>query len=251
MDLRQISAIDMHTHYNHGSQRDTKVSEVYSADLDYIRQMSLAANIMVSFASTFASVLSPEGVVEENAYNYARTQEIDWLFQWAVIEPRIEATFEQAEQMLKNRKCVGIKIHPANHGYALPDHADRLFSFAAERNAIILTHPDHTAEIPRYADKYPDMTLIIAHLGSVEQIEAIRNARCANIFVDTSGRASSQNRIIEHAVEQVGSDRILFGTDTYAAGFQRGRIEYALISDEDKANILYKNALKLFRRNLQ
>ena len=40
----------------------------------------------------------------------------------------------------------------------------------------------------------------------------------------------------------------MFGTDTYAGGFQRGRIEYAMKSDEDKANILRYNAKRLFAK---
>ena len=52
-------------------------------------------------------------------------------------------------------------------------------------------------------------------------------------------------------MKTVGFERILFGTDTYAAGFQRGRIEYALIPDEDKANILRNNALRLFGSKLR
>ena len=70
-----------------------------------------------------------------------------------------------------------------------------------------------------------------------------------NVFLDTSGAASSRNNIIEYAVSQVGSDHILFGTDTYASGFQRGRIEYALITDEDNKKILRENAVRLFNRN--
>jgi len=45
-------------------------------------------------------------------------------------------------------------------------------------------------------------------------------------------------------------EKILFGTDTYAVGFQRGRIEYAMISERDKQNILRYNALKLFKDKL-
>ncbi len=63
------------------------------------------------------------------------------------------------------------------------------------------------------------------------------------------------NRIIDtHTHINTGSkfdsspDRILFGTDTYAAGAQKGRIEYALISKDDKENILWKNAEKLFEK---
>ena len=57
---------------------------------------------------------------------------------------------------------------------------------------------------------------------------------------------SLRNKLIEYAVSQIGSDRILFGTDTYSAGAQRGRIEYALISEQDKENILLNNAKRLF-----
>ena len=57
---------------------------------------------------------------------------------------------------------------------------------------------------------------------------------------------SLKNRVVEYAVSQIGSDRILFGTDSYAAGAQRGRIEYALISDRDKENIFVNNAKELF-----
>ena len=91
------------------------------------------------------------------------------------------------------------------------------------------------------------MNLIIAHLCSAEHVEAIKNAKYGNIFTDTSGMDSRFNNIVEYAVEQVGSEKIFFGTDTYSCGFQRGRIEYARISDTDKENILYNNFKKHFR----
>jgi len=55
-------------------------------------------------------------------------------------------------------------------------------------------------------------------------------------------------------VSEVGSDRIVFGTDTplYFAPMQRARIDYAAISDADRANILRNTAadiLNLERAN--
>ena len=58
--------------------------------------------------------------------------------------------------------------------------------------------------------------------------------------------ASFKNNVIEHTVQQVGSEKILFGTDSYSCAFQRGRIDYADILERDKENILHKNALRLF-----
>ena len=100
--------------------------------------------------------------------------------------------------------------------------------------------------MPALADKYPDMKLIIAHLGSKEHVDAVANARHGNIYTDTSGGASNLNNILEYAVKRVGSEKILFGTDTYAFPFQFGRIVLSDLSFEDKENILWKNAMRLF-----
>jgi len=76
-------------------------------------------------------------------------------------------------------------------------------------------------------------------------------ARHGNVWTDTSGIASSKNALLEYAVGRIGSERILFGTDTYSPGFQRGRVDYALIDEADKRNILRHNALKLFGDKLK
>ena len=124
-----------------------------------------------------------------------------------------------------------------------------MISTPAARRAAVLTHPpaaEQMAALIPFADRHPDMKLILAHLGSVAHVDAMVRAANGNILTDTSGIASSKNNVVEYAVERAGADRILFGTDTYAPGFQRGRIEYARIPDADKIRILRDNALRLF-----
>jgi len=250
MSIQDIEAIDVHSHYNHGSRYDTVVSDIYRADIGYLKKMYDSANIKLSFCSTFASVLSPDDVFSENQFNYSLSQRTSWLYQWVVVEPRKKETFDQAEYMLRSPKCVGIKIHPLNHNYSIYDYGDMIFSFAEKHNTVVQMHPEDPAGIPSLVNRYPGMSLIIAHLGSVDHVEAIKKSKYGNIYVDTSGNASIRNRIIEYAVEQVGADNILFGTDTYSAASQRGRIEYAQISFDDKQKILRTNALKLFEKKL-
>lgn len=250
MDTKDILAIDVHSHYNYGSSFDTNTTDINEASLTHIQNMYNAANIKRSFLSPFSAVCSYQNICEDNAYHFELAQELDWVYQWVVIDPRNSETFKQARQMLHHPKCVGIKIHPTYHGYSIQDYATEIFSFAAESGSVVLMHPDKPAEMPAVLDHFPEVKLIIAHLGSIEHIQAIRNAKHGNIYTDTSGNASVKNKIIEYAVEQIGSEHILFGTDSYAAGFQRGRIEYALISDEAKMNILRNNALNLFRNQL-
>ncbi len=244
-----IVAIDSHTHINHNSKWDTKTNDVYKADLDSILEISDSANIDKILCTTFSSVIADKDIEESNDYMFDLSKNNDRIYQWVVVDPRRETTFFQAEEMLKSKKCVGIKIHPDYHGYSVFDHGDKIFSFAAEREAVVLMHPQvPVSDITNYADKYPKTKIIVAHLGGVGHVDAIANAKHRNVYTDTSGSASTQNFVVEYAVKRVGSENILFGTDSYASGFQRGRIEYALISDKDKENILRNNARRLFEK---
>lgn len=252
MSVYNIVAIDIHSHINHGSIYDSDESEIYSARLDRFEELNTAAGIGAMFCSTFASVLHCQPVAEENEYMYNIALENTNVFQWVVIEPRSEQTFEQARRMLNTGKCVGIKLHPPCHGYSLSEFGDRIFAFASEFGTVVLIHPERSPDyILPFADKYPDVRFIMAHLGSVSYADAVGRAKHANVYADTSGIASSNNQILEYTVKRVGSERILYGSDTYAPSFQRGRIEFAPISDIDKQNILRGNALKLFGQFLK
>lgn len=244
----KIKAIDSHTHINHGSKWDSpNEGKCETSYLENLLKINEAAHIEKMFCSTFASVMSTEVVEEENEYMFQMAQNVDCLYQWVVIDPRNDRTYEQARKMLNYGKCVGIKLHPVTHKYELEYYSDKLFAFASQYRAIVLIHPEkETDYILPIANKYPDVTFIMAHLGNETWVNAIKYSKYGNIYVDTSGGASAQNLIIEYAVGRVGSERILFGTDTYAAGFQRGRIEYALIARQDKENILRYNAERLF-----
>ena len=244
--------IDIHSHFNHGSQWDVKESPIHQNSIGFLKESY--AHIGVSWAgiSTFASVYHPMGlgVAESNEWLYEFTRQEDWVRQWVVVEPRVEESFRQAEVMLASSKTLGIKIHPVYHDYDLRDHGDKLFSFANDLSAVVLMHPVMTPEgmelTLELANRYPKMKLILAHLCSTEHVDLIENARNGNIYTDTSGGASNMNNVLEYAVNRVGSEKILFGTDTYSCEFQFARIALSRLSLADKENILFKNALRLF-----
>lgn len=207
------------------------------------------------FCTSFSSVVNTEEVEQSNEYLLKLAGENSFLYFWVVIDPRNENTFAQAERMLKSNKCVGIKLHPSNHKYTLEQYGDKIFSFASLFKAVVLIHPDADADyILPFADRFPDVSFIMAHVGTYScdsYINAITLAKHGNVYTDTSGRASTYNSVIEYIVDKAGSEKILFGTDMYSVGCQRGRIEYAVISDRDKENILRNNAIKLFGKILK
>ena len=253
----EIIAIDTHCHIHYAPSETLKPLRItdimeegpyYTAYWDKLSQIEQAAKIDMVFASPMEALADRADTVQANEDMHRIVQEVPNLYQWVVIDPQNEETFAQTDRMLQHEKCVGIKLHPRIHEYELAEYADKVFSFAAKHSAIVQIHPQWSTDYVAYADAHPEITIILAHLRGKRHMNAIRDAKHRNIYADTSGMISLRNTLIEHVVSQIGSDRLLFGTDTYAAGAQRGRIEYALISREDKENILRNNAKRLFGR---
>ena len=105
-----------------------------------------------------------------------------------------------------------------------------------------------------FADKYPNVKLIVSHLGHGydgcvdHQIRAIKAAKNGNIYTDVSSARSLLNNLVEWAVEQVTCHKILFGTDTplHHIPMMTCRIETANLSEQAKKAILYQNTYELF-----
>lgn len=243
-------AVDIHSHFNHGSELDIAGSPISRNDMEFLQSSYAHMGILWGGISTYASVFHPDGkgVAESNCWLHDFAQKNDWVRQWVVIDPRVEESFQQAETMLKTPKTLGIKLHPTFHQYDLTVYGDRIFQFADAHRAVVLMHPimspEGFAQMAHFADKYPGAKLIVAHLCSLEHVELLKNHE--NVYTDTSGGASNLNNVLEYAVEAVGSEKILFGTDGYSAEFQFGRVALSKISQADKENILYRNAQKLF-----
>jgi predicted TIM-barrel fold metal-dependent hydrolase len=249
-----MKIIDIHSHCNIGSKFDCSETDMHKRNLPFMLQDYDNSGINVGAFSPYSSVLenAESGIYADNEYFFQFAKTNERVYQWLVLDPRQEKLFAQIRKMIDGDKVLGIKIHSVYHNYDIDEYADKIFSFADELGCFVLMHPDKVSNMVKYADRYPNMKLIIAHLGGRESfLEAIENAKHGNIFTDTSGGGVCLNNIIEYAVERVGSEKIFFGTDTYACGYEVGRLQFARISEKDKENIFYKNAKKHFKRQFK
>ena len=258
-----ITAIDVHAHYGVYNRDDAPplVNEFRGADAATVAARARQVNIRTTVVSPLSGLM-PRGQADAVAGNdeAARvTSETDGLLQWVIANPLQLETFRQVDEMLAQPQCAGIKIHPEEHVYPIREHGAALFELAAKHNAVILAHSGDPHSLPKdfveFAGAYPNVTLILAHLGNggggggdpTLQVRAIQNCTAGNVYVDTSSAQSLMPGLVEWAVKEIGADRILFGTDSplYSTSMQRARIDSADISDEDKRNILCDNAKRL------
>lgn len=103
-------------------------------------------------------------------------------------------------------------------------------------------------DIAKLADRYPDLKIIMAHMGYRWRlgVEAVKD--CPNVVVDCSGGDPEAGQI-EYAVSLLGDDRVLYGSDAPGRDVlcQVSKVMCADISSESREKILYKNAERLLR----
>ena len=101
------------------------------------------------------------------------------------------------------------------------------------------------------AKRYPELKIIMAHYGGncYNGIPMIRE--CSNVWVDLSCSISNGDTL-DYTVENIGSDRILFGSDMPGDYITNvGKVLEANLSEEDREKIFYKNTLKVFDKNFR
>ena len=105
------------------------------------------------------------------------------------------------------------------------------------------------SDIASLARRFPSLRIIAAHLTGFKERGVQDIKSCPNVVIDTSG-CQPENGIMEYALRELGADRILYGSDYAGRDFatQLSRIYSIKMSDSDREKILFKNALKFFRK---
>ena len=133
-------------------------------------------------------------------------------------------------------------------GSATPQFA-RIAEEAGSLEMVLHLHAE-TEEVARLARSYPEVTFVIAHIGDsvplcTERIEMV--AAHPNVYLDISGHGHERMGILELAVERIGPERVLFGSDFTIndPGSVAARVRRARISDTEREHILHLNLERL------
>ena len=260
--IQSLAAIDVHAHYGVCDRGPSAqlLNRFMSADAETVVARAKSAGVEWTVVSPLSGLM-PRGKADAAAGNEEAADVVDrtdGLLQWVIVNPLQPATFDQARDRLARPKCMGIKIHPEEHGYKIAEQGKVLFEFAAEFDAVIMTHSGQENSLPDdyvpFADAFDNVTLILAHLGNADgphtfdlQVRAIQAAKHDNVFTDTSSARSVYPGLIEWALGEVGAEHVLFGTDSplYSIHSQRARIDHADLTNQQKRLILRGNAERL------
>ncbi|MFM1803116.1 MAG: hypothetical protein RJA81_2468 [Planctomycetota bacterium] len=171
---------------------------------------------------------------------------------FAYVNPiQTQAAIEEIDRQVRKNRMAGVKLWVALK--ASDSRVIEVVKHAAKLGVPVLQHvwiksagnlpgestPDDVAVL---AEAVPEARIIMGHLGGagIRGIESVRHLN--NVFVETGGSEPEQG-IVERAVDRLGPDRVIFGSDSNGrqAAVQLGKVLGANLSDEIKEKILWRN----------
>ena len=153
-------------------------------------------------------------------------------------------------------KFRGVKLHPLLDGYHPDDPAVHpIIELLIERDLPALIHCGHPIftlpwSIEELVVRYPEARIILGHMGhgNIIYINAAIDvaARNPNVYLETSGMPMHSK--IREAVERVGSDRVLYGSDTpfHHPSVELAKVRVSGLSTDLTERVLGANSRGLF-----
>lgn len=185
----------------------------------------------------------------------ARSQGVYGLV-WA--NPRRLDVVEETRRLLDapGSKFRGVKLHPLLDGYHPDDPAVHpLIELLIERELPALIHCGHPIftlpwSIEELIRRYREARIILGHMGhgNIVYINAAIDVaeRNPNVYLETSGMPMHSK--IREAVERVGPDRVLYGSDTpfHHPSVELAKVRVSGLPSEATDRVLGENGRRLF-----
>lgn len=186
----------------------------------------------------------------------------DRLIPFGAVHPEYENLPALVEEMAR-RGFPGVKIHPEYHKTGPNDERYfPMYEALQDRNMIVLYHAGYDIGIPtlnstplqflHLRERFPTLTLILAHMGGFQQWDEVMNILAgADFYLDTSySLGHFSDEAFMALARKHGADRILFGTDTPWADQNKDvdHLRRLPFTQEELEGILGKNAETLLQK---
>jgi predicted TIM-barrel fold metal-dependent hydrolase len=175
---------------------------------------------------------------------------------WA--NPRRDDMALETQRLLDEpgSKFRGVKLHPLLDGYHPDDPAVHpIVELLIERSRPALIHCGHPIftlpwSIEELVRRYPEARIILGHMGhgNIVYINAAIDVaeRNPNVYLETSGMPMHSK--IREAVERVGPDRVLYGSDTpfHHPSVELAKVRVSGLPTDLTDRVLGENSRRLF-----
>ena len=217
----------------------------------------------LAFVSGLQSHFSPEEevrVINEGVSLFAK-ENPEVIKGYVYICPEHKNSLDVLKRGIEEQNMIGAKIWVSEYcdSECVNPLAEKIIEYnvpllihAFKKSGPQVAHENTSVNIRNLALRYPELKIIMAHVDG-NCYHGVQNVfDLPNVWVDVSGSPDKTNEV-EYAVENLGADRVLFGSDLSGICFAvpYGKVLGAEISEEDREKIFYKNTLKVFDPNFK
>jgi uncharacterized protein len=168
-----------------------------------------------------------------------------------------ERALREFDRCVSTLKLKGLKLHPFLHSYPVNSHSlmDPIFEKCSKARIPVICHGsgDSTFHTPSQfgdvADTFPEVTLIMAHMGFWQQIEdaIVQAKKHENLYLETAYVEDVD--VIHEAVEKAGPHKVILGSDTPGTNFKLEiqKIETALSREKERELVLGGNLQSILK----
>ncbi len=243
--------LDVHTHF--GPWNSIPIGRSGADDLvDLMRGAETEKAIVSSVKALLADL------VLGNQETRAAIERHEMLYGYIYLDPhRIADSVREVERLADHPKFVGVKSRDDYHG--LPyNHRNYLEMFSSIRSlrlpALLHTFSVSSMRTAMELAAAYGAPVILTHLAGPDwrRCMALKEAEIPpNVYLDSVSSAAEPGRY-ELAIELVGEDRVVYGTDCtlFHPGVSIGAIESSELTDEVKRKIYWENAERVFFPNV-
>lgn len=201
-----------------------------------------------------------QDLTEGNDQVLTAVESRDRIYGYAVVSPHaLEQSLGEIDKYATHPKFLGLKNHPVITGERVntPRNLEILEHLSRQGYRLpVLLHTYDEADCRSVMDaaaRFPEQTFIMGHMCGPEwrvcvDLLADAGEACAKVYVEPASCSHPIADKVRYARDRLGIERIVFGTDMdiINPAFGLGMILGADLSDEERALILYDNALTLF-----
>jgi predicted TIM-barrel fold metal-dependent hydrolase len=250
--------IDAHVHIGSLDTRSShfgSVPRIFSAD-DMIALMDRNGVDKV-VANPLGHMLNDKDFEEKNNEIVTAAKKYpDRIVPFTKVNPWLENGLQLFERAIREWGCKGLKLHPITDSFQAND--DMVFPFierAAKFKIPVQIHSHQPGSQPALigdlADRFPEVTFIMAHMGMNLYKDAIFVARLfKNVILETSAQPWT-HRICKLAVEQIGPNRLVWGSDAplHHQEIEMKKVIMSALNEEEKKMVLGENIAHILKLN--
>ena len=171
-------------------------------------------------------------------------------FYWG--NPHRSEAPDELEKCVREYGLSGLKLHPTSDSWMAGNPlADPLMARARDLGVPVTIHSHQPGSQPaligELASRFPEVTVIMAHMGMHNYRDAMYvAAKEPNIVLETSVQPWA-HRMARDVVDRIGVERLVWGSDAplHNPRVEMTKIEVSALTDEEKAHVLCGNIMRI------